>query len=391
MSQKLDGVFEGGGVKGIALIGAASVVEEHGYVWENLAGTSAGAIVATLLAAGYSAADLHPILNNIDFKKFEDTSMIGGVPVFGPQYEIFRHLGLYRGDYFLNLMRDLLAAKGKRTFRDLIVPDVTDPRYRFKVQVIASDISRGQMLILPGDIRAYGIEPEDLEIALAVRMSMSIPYFFQPIPLKTTLGETCYIVDGGLLSNFPIELFDVPGVPEWPTFGFCLVPPQTTPTPTSASSTPSTVRSRCSGPCSTQRWSPTTPTTTNSPRSPRERSRSIIWASRRSLSISRKPRKTPCMPPAAQGPRRSSTIGTSTPTSPSSAPASNPKPSDRPPWRNRRPSCLAVGDRGWGLGDGDNPLGYQISISFAVYASAMMNLNRASGSLPMRSATVVSV
>jgi NTE family protein len=76
------------------------------------------------------------------------------------------------------------------------------------------------MLVLPQDINIndYGIAPEDLEVALAVRMSMSIPFFFEPVKLKDS-----YIVDGGLLSNFPVELFDSAGVPAWPTFGYKLV------------------------------------------------------------------------------------------------------------------------------------------------------------------------
>jgi predicted acylesterase/phospholipase RssA len=98
-------------------------------------------------------------------------------------------------------------------------------RYRCRVHVVASDIPRGALLILPDDAPVYGIDPERLEVALAVRMSMSIPYFFNPIMVTNTLGQRCYIVDGGLLSNFPIELFDTPppAVPEWPTFGFALV------------------------------------------------------------------------------------------------------------------------------------------------------------------------
>ena len=52
---KADAVFEGGGVKGIGLVGAVAFAEEKGYRWVNLAGTSAGAIVAALLAAGYNA------------------------------------------------------------------------------------------------------------------------------------------------------------------------------------------------------------------------------------------------------------------------------------------------------------------------------------------------
>ena len=53
-----DAVFEGGGVKGIGLVGAVAVAEEKGYRWMNLAGTSAGAIVDTLIAAGYTAEEM---------------------------------------------------------------------------------------------------------------------------------------------------------------------------------------------------------------------------------------------------------------------------------------------------------------------------------------------
>ncbi|MBX6312433.1 MAG: patatin-like phospholipase family protein [Isosphaeraceae bacterium] len=225
--KRLDGVFEGGGVKGIALIGAAEAVQAAGYEFVNLAGTSAGAIVAALLAAGYTAAELKPILMDLDFSKFEDTTLLGHLPIIGQYYEILTRKGIYKGDFFLNFLREKLTAKlGKDrvTFRDLVIPGETEDRYRFKAHVVASDISRGRMLVLPEDIQAYGIEPGDLEVALAVRMSMSIPYFFQPVRL-TYQGQTCYIVDGGLLSNFPIELFDAPGVPAWPTFGFALVPP----------------------------------------------------------------------------------------------------------------------------------------------------------------------
>src|SRR5215470_7322391 len=61
MTKQLDGVFEGGGVRGVGLVGALSVIEDAGYEFVNLAGSSAGAIVATLIAAGYGAADIKTI------------------------------------------------------------------------------------------------------------------------------------------------------------------------------------------------------------------------------------------------------------------------------------------------------------------------------------------
>ena len=78
------------------------------------------------------------------------------------------------------------------------------------------------MLILPDDISRYGIDPMEFEIAKAVRMSISIPLYFKPIKFSYENGCS-FIVDGGILSNFPIWIFDVEGIPRWPTFGLKLV------------------------------------------------------------------------------------------------------------------------------------------------------------------------
>src|SRR5436305_307633 len=81
------------------------------------------------------------------------------------------------------------------------------------VQVIASDLSKERMLVLPRDARdQLGIDPDELEVARAVRMSMSIPMFFDPVVHQNpaNANEEHVIVDGGLLSNFPIWLFDCP-------------------------------------------------------------------------------------------------------------------------------------------------------------------------------------
>lgn len=238
--RRLDGVFEGGGVKGIALVGALEEIEQAGYHFVNVAGTSAGAIVATLVAAGYSAAELKPIILDLPFHKFTDAPWVGHIPVVGGVINLLRHHGLYKGDYFEHLMRDLLRAKRKRVFGDLLLDkqqfpqDADDPKYRFTARVVASDLTRRRMLVLPDDIVEYGRVPEELDIARAVRMSMSIPLFFRPVKLPvrqagTRRREESYIVDGGLLSNFPVELFDVAGIPEWPTFGFKLTQDDDTP------------------------------------------------------------------------------------------------------------------------------------------------------------------
>ena len=90
------------------------------------------------------------------------------------------------------------------------------------LKVIASDVTNKKLLVLPDDLKNYNIDPLEFEIAKAVRMSISIPFYFNPVILKYG-KESSYIVDGGIFSNFPIWLFDVDGIPKWPTFGLKLL------------------------------------------------------------------------------------------------------------------------------------------------------------------------
>jgi len=224
---KADAVFEGGGVKGIGFVGAIAVAEERGFTWQNVAGTSAGAIVATLIAAGYTAGEMREILGNLDYNNFKDRSTIDKIPIVGQMASLVFEKGIYEGKFFQAWLGDLLKAKNITTFSDLLIPGEEEDKYRFKLRVIASDMTEGNMLVLPQDIVKYGINPEDLNVAFAVRMSMSIPFFYEPVKLQNMkTGQTSYIVDGGVLSNFPVWLFDSEGsLPEWPTIGFKLVEP----------------------------------------------------------------------------------------------------------------------------------------------------------------------
>jgi NTE family protein len=225
-----DLVFEGGGVKGIGLAGALQTLEERAYVPQNVAGTSAGAITAALLAAGYSADELREIIVSLDYRQFQDKGWEDKVPLIERSLSLLLDLGLYEGERFYEWMKEMLEAKGVRTFADLVHPDYADdPRYRSRLQVIASDVTTHELLVLPRDANKLGIEPDELDVALAVRMSMSIPIFFEPVRFEgPNADRTHVIVDGGMLSNFPVWLFDCEDgePPEWPTFGLLLVEPK---------------------------------------------------------------------------------------------------------------------------------------------------------------------
>ncbi len=80
------------------------------------------------------------------------------------------------------------------------------------------------MLVLPRDLASFGFEPGEFSVSQAVRMTMSIPVFFEPVKLKDKEGRTHLIVDGGVLSNYPVWLLDDGTTdPPWPTFGFKLM------------------------------------------------------------------------------------------------------------------------------------------------------------------------
>jgi NTE family protein len=235
-----DGVFEGGGVKGIAFVGALQAFEEAGLRWQNVAGTSAGAVASALIAAGYTAAELREIIETrVEFRRMMDAGALGRVPLVGQWLNLVVHEGFYRGDYFLSLMRTLLAEKmGKErvTFADFTLPkepfdseEAYLSRFKYRLHVVASNITRNELMVLPQDVARLGLDPDDFEVALAVRMSISIPYFFMPVRIAEAANPRSkhWVVDGGLLSNFPIRYFDAPPgePPPWPTFGLLLWEP----------------------------------------------------------------------------------------------------------------------------------------------------------------------
>src|SRR4051794_2955019 len=203
----VDLVCEGGGVKGIGLAGAYSVLEERRYRPNNVAGTSAGAITAALIAAGYSADELKKVVMEMDFRRFEDKNWEAHIPGAGVPLSLLARTGVHKGDEFYEWLKGLLAEKNVYTFADLKA-SWEKPKYQSRLQVIASDISARQLLVLPRDAEVIGERWDSLEVAHAVRMSMSIPIFFEPVRAHNPKTNHAHvIVDGGMLSNFPVWLF----------------------------------------------------------------------------------------------------------------------------------------------------------------------------------------
>ncbi len=192
-----NGVFEGGGVKGIALIGALKRLEEEGVQLGRVAGTSAGAIIASLVAAGYTADELKEILEKKNFNDFADVAnlfkkkwyqvLVQFFPLFFARFGY----GIFNTGNFCDWIKKLLSDKGISDFKS-----VKDKYLR----VFAVDIVNQRLLQFDRDICP------DMEVAEAVRRSMSIPFFFQ-----AQQEDHAFIVDGGVLANYPIDTFNDQG------------------------------------------------------------------------------------------------------------------------------------------------------------------------------------
>lgn len=211
--MEIDGVFSGGGMKGLAFVGALQVLEEKGYRFKRVAGTSAGAIVAAFIAAGYTAKEIEGLLYEQNMSDLLDRrKSILPIPLL-KWFKMYWRMGLYQGVALENWFSDKLAEKGIYTFGD--IPEGS-------LKIVASDLTNGKMIILPDDLKKYGIPADMFPIARALRMSASIPFFFEPVGLRAATGESI-IVDGGVLSNFPMWLFDdANGQKERPVIGMRL-------------------------------------------------------------------------------------------------------------------------------------------------------------------------
>ena len=248
---KFDVVFEGGGAKGIAFVGALEVLKQRNHEFRRFIGTSAGAITATLCAAGYTPAEMMnatlekqadgtPRFSSfMDIPTTEDfppqtreASMtmqvlreidVPGIPellesrfdaalldrlienrIFARLFSFNECGGFYSGRTFLGWIREKLAAKniaGDDTLETFAAKTGAD------LSLVVSDTTDVEMLVL-NHRTAPGVP-----VANAVRMSMSIPFVWQEVVWQeewgTYLGRPKtgnIIVDGGVLSNFPIRL-----------------------------------------------------------------------------------------------------------------------------------------------------------------------------------------
>jgi NTE family protein len=231
-------VLEGGGVKGIGLVGAYLTLIEQGYQIQRVAGTSAGAIVGALIAAEMPPDLMLRTMRELDYGAFLDKGFFDHLGKVGKGMSVLFEKGIYQGEHLRQWLDGLLTNLGKATFGDLRIDDPGSslpPHQSYRLVVHTSDISCGRLVRLPWDYELYGLDPDAQRVADAVRASMSIPFFYEPVRLKGKREDgteiDTYLVDGAMLSNFPLDLFDRTDgkPPRWPTFGIKLSARPTSP------------------------------------------------------------------------------------------------------------------------------------------------------------------
>lgn len=194
-------VFEGGGVKGVAYGGALKQLDALGILdnVKKVAGTSAGAITATLLATGHDANTIAETVFQKDFRDFQDDSLLPGRDLL----RVFREYGVYKGNALREWIGHQIATHTGNS--ELIFAQhqemVESGEAGFReLHMIATNLNRQKEVHF-----CYSTTP-DLAIADAVRASMSIPVVFQ----CTRNEDEEVLVDGGASWNFPLHIFDEP-------------------------------------------------------------------------------------------------------------------------------------------------------------------------------------
>jgi NTE family protein len=210
--MEINGVFEGGGVRGVALAGAASAVLDRGFTFHQAVGTSAGALVASLVIAGYSGDELRDEVADLSSHRLLQRTPLASIPVVGKHMALMVHKGIYSTSRIEAVWSRLLMRKGVRTFGDL--PSGA-------LQVVATDITHGAGVAFPHCLPGYGIDPDSFPVARAVVMSAAVPFLFRPVPLEDAItGERVLFSDGAMAANYPIGV----ALHDRPVFGFRLSP-----------------------------------------------------------------------------------------------------------------------------------------------------------------------
>ncbi|GAB3638534.1 hypothetical protein GCM10027422_41240 [Hymenobacter arcticus] len=208
-------IMKGGGIRGIAYGGALQELERQGVLASitRVGGTSAGAIQAALLAVGYAPAAITDIINRTPVQRLNDGRFI----FIGGGSRLLRQFGWYRGNQLATYLCELVGRQTQRpnlTLAELHALALAQPGHYRDLYTTGTNLTRQCTQVF-----SYETHPT-MRVADAVRISMSIPLYFRAVLLdadnqviqgKPKAGQPVQVlVDGGLLANYPLHMFDLP-------------------------------------------------------------------------------------------------------------------------------------------------------------------------------------
>lgn len=199
-------VFEGGGIRGIAYAGVLKELESSGIIKdiEKVGGTSAGAITALMISLGYSSNEIYEIISETKFQKFNDGEFI----FFGGLSRLSENYGWYKGNKFTHWLEKIIEAKTGDA--EITLKELQEKKFK-QLYVTGTCLNKQKLLVFSAETYPQ------MKVKDAVRISMSIPLYFEAVFIDST-GKVYkknkkdknldIVVDGGILGNFPIFLFD---------------------------------------------------------------------------------------------------------------------------------------------------------------------------------------
>jgi NTE family protein len=203
--------LEGGGVRGLAYAGAIKVLEEKQVLQgiEKVAGTSVGSIAALMLCVGYDAKEIDSIMRDLQIEKFND----GGFGIIGKLKRFKKEYGIYKGEAFDLWLGQLIESKTNNadiSFAELHQLHLNDKKFK-DLYCTGSNITQQRL-------ESFSfVHTPNMSIKTAVHISSCIPLYFKPVAIDSTgkmvkkieKGQNYQLyVDGGLICNYPINMFD---------------------------------------------------------------------------------------------------------------------------------------------------------------------------------------
>jgi NTE family protein len=202
--------LEGGGVRGLAYAGALEVLEQKDILKnvERIAGSSAGAIAGLMVSLGYNSKEIDSILQTLKIQEFND-----GKDIFAKIKRIKREYGMYRGEKLESWLGRLIFYKtGDSNTTFLQLHQLHGKSNEFKdFYCTGTNISRQQLEVLSWE------KWPQMKLKTAVHISGCIPFYFKPVPIdsagnevsvKDTISKYDLYIDGGMLCNYPVNMFD---------------------------------------------------------------------------------------------------------------------------------------------------------------------------------------